>query len=1676
MSSILSRRRNEISNQDHLFNLQSEYLKAIKDAELDARRYSHWELSPSCVAALEKFGIVTIDRPHAGHAHPACKTIEEYIRVVVLPNLLKHQATTVLWSKENKCKEIANSINAEVTAINIAITAKDYTRYSSYQDEIPEIATEEAYIYDAAHYMEPADIYEIFARSPELITCFCTVVIPPELIDDLKSTAPCIYDYSKHDDGTFSFYPDGHVAGSYTQPLSGIWWFKHNAINGPEFTLTISKLDSYYAHHIYVITKRPCMLPTHIEFDFPDRVLLPNEVISYFALKYRTTNKDLFSATVNYALSVKVIQPEVMNARARQKANSLKCPTALADQLIAVQYATALNAAEWKFMPDALVITSPHHYITRMGPIRWMRIALNALHRAAWEDVLSNLDPPKYTARTPLTQYYLSSRSKHTTALTGTFSHINYRDLISLAVALLNGPYQALTNVTPPDVTGDNALLCGNASSSTSLPMPLFSAYAYTVVAERCFTSYLMARTLPHMPGLLLRSFRSLTRFYFRHPHVSYALAPTAVAVGLITCAIVPAVYSLTRSRLINSLHSLHLDNHMPKTVQVVYNNLKRCHLPHRLAQSDTPCITYNPKEIAVIVPDTPKRLTSALNTLLGDLQSNVPNPQPPPYIAATAPQLTHTLTSTNPSTLPQTSDAANPYTVCPTLFKHDTIEENVTCLLEMTEGDNACARCLAPTAPLSQTIPMRNGSNCLFTAVSQATGISIATLWLLYCHENTTLATAMVNNHNYGWSEPDITVLAFKTDHRITVFRKPEHGPTLAYGPISGLPITINYTPGHYSFSPPPAGNSEEKRNFMSQLKLSLDSKSMKTYAPNYKRAENFLKNIKNHAWGIVLPHEARFIKAAESCLMAPNKRRRVRLAVVMGTPGTGKTYPFTKLLASIPASADIYRMIFPTVQLRKETVCELNLPPGYGFKAPTPETPFTGSYAPIVIGDEAGKYPPGYFDLLIIMCPGIEVLILTGDPAQTIYNCTKPDNSLNSAQAEIDYFAPYAKCYLTTSRRFTAEYATQLGLPHIPNGNDGRIEITRRNVEAKINLVASDTVAKTMTELGRLTITFPGAQGGSYNHHYTIMPDKFSALADDRAWFTALTRGKRGLSVIVPSANIPHHRSAIARALFNQNWAQLRQAIQVHIAAHTPKHLLAPENMLAAHPCSVVDAKPSGNREPPAVNTTNLPHLSGILDETPEAFFFEPITETPLPVVPAIQDPTMRGLLDIKKYSPEAVENLHGLLCPIPSDPQSREVLYDGVMTQQIEENTLSHMMFLRHKRGDEATEKWTHYGRYVFGKNMTPLKDTAITGNILFTAFNQTFKPSYPTSFNTVDYELAAAQDQAKFVAKGFKVLSNIKGRADADWFDTHAELFTKGQTITKPGTFDRNAKMGQLVVSFNTFANFRFGALARYMTNVLNAALPDNIFFLDGKHDGDLSQFVLNKWDFTIDSTEDDYTAFDSTQGGEFLNFDAHLMRACQVPEVLIDDYLDFMCSLSTWMGKMGYMMPSGCKFTLKFNTTRSLAYQATKYKLPPKVPLCATGDDIACNAAPLERSSWRKVSKQLKLVSKRNTLRQPTFCGWVLTPCGVYKNPEILYQRTLYQKAKNNLSKAFFSYAADITPLKKNFEIISPYLTEEQCEMHFTTQQILHCEARRCGINLVRDFETPYGMKRHYDLQ
>jgi len=884
----------------------------------------------------------------------------------------------------------------------------------------------------------------------------------------------------------------------------------------------------------------------------------------------------------------------------------------------------------------------------------------------------------------------------------------------------------------------------------------------------------------------------------------------------------------------------------------------------------------------------------------------------------------------------------------------------------------------------------------------------------------------------------------------------------TKLFGGIKGADeIQIEYRPGHYYAKKVGGSDIAPSQSLLNKLVPKLFD-----FRPDLAAAERLLKNIESGHVGYLLPRNESFLRKCRSLIACPPEHAyKKKIAALFGLPGTAKSYPWIQALRKLGNSDnDLFRFISFEVGLRDEISKAFNLKSGLGYRLPTWEVPFLQSHAPIMIIDDVGKFPPGYVSLLALLCAGTTHILVNGDPTQDTYHCEKSGNTINDATPEVDNIAKYCYEYKLNMVRPCCGVAHHLGLPHECNTRPGSINTNAQPSDNNPIVTATQQSCATYTAIGRRAYTFSGSQGITFNSAYEIHTDKYAKLATDRAWFTALTRGRFSINIVRGDNTRSGfgYSSSIARALFTNNPNTIKQAVLAHIRKHVPGRLLDPNKLLG------------GSTDVTEV-TRLLPHLSGLLNETtrvaaPDANY--PIVDAgPNPDLPR---PDIRSVQHQLSNATEILRQLVGVaIQEVKRDKNLRERLVGELQTDQVDDTNELTGLFLRHKRADEATTKWSLDERIV-RPDWRNQKNHASLGHILFNQYVKTYRP-VPRDFNLTRWEEAEYEDQDRFLSKGLKQLAAISDRACPDWLLNRAELFLKGQSVTKPGTIGRDAKKGQIIISFCTELNILLGTMAKYMAREVADSLPDHIFSMDKNTDADLSTFA-RQFDYSRDSSEDDYEGFDQSQGPEFQVFDADLMRFHHIPEFYVEFYLDFVVDIHTFLTILGPMLATGYKFTLDFNSNRSRAYQATKYIIRFGTPMATVGDDVAINDTPPVAPMWQYLEHQFRLKSKRAVKRYPTFCGWIMNPIACFKDPELLLHRTVYQCARGNLPNCILSYMADITPLNQNLEMLSAYLTEEQLEQHAITVDLLNAEAKATGIKNFGKFTERYGQTRSYDIK
>jgi hypothetical protein len=734
-------------------------------------------------------------------------------------------------------------------------------------------------------------------------------------------------------------------------------------------------------------------------------------------------------------------------------------------------------------------------------------------------------------------------------------------------------------------------------------------------------------------------------------------------------------------------------------------------------------------------------------------------------------------------------------------------------------------------------------------------------------------------------------------------------------------------------------------------------------------------------------------FKSRLEPLLSPPAKDRNVRTGGVLGRPGAGKTTNFLDVIASHLA----HHHFMPDITVithsdagRSEIKQKLNLPKGRGSFVKTFETAFAEVLAPVVLIDDAGAFPPGYVDALVLAHPQIALVLFTMGPGQHVARANNPDGTGRICPTVARKLSTNACCYLTDVYRHPRQVALAFGWKTHSKA-DGTIIFGTPPAHCPTVDDHNDTAAASRA-VGHISHSLNDCQGLTFTNPYALMlsPRALNSV-DDEFMYTALSRGKADLYIVEINNNLSRYagaRSAILRGLVayqqGDNTA-LRTAIRDHEIRNLPAHLLDPTNQPAVYMKDVSSllypklpgtgvghacigdfaTQVSTMLQHPTMHTGHITYLASsnycyatrenAVNIVPHylAQYDDPILEQDdflsrfaeaLDTHDALGSPA-EGLCDFGQFDDlhagtaldvltdkntldEVAENLWG-----PINTEGREFNYGGTWTEQIDESSAASSLFPKHHPKDEATMNWSIHKR--MRRPRPPPQECFNSAYHLMAAYEQVFQPIWP-EFDDDHWDSCAQLSEGTYLAKGLKRLQNICERGDpSDVSRELAEIFMKSQSVTKIGSLLGDAKAAQLIYSFCTWHLAHMGPAQHYMFSCWRSSLPEHILLLNGLTHDDYAAWVEEHWDFKTTCFTSDYTAFDASQREWALSLDVQFMRKCHVPESLINEYLEWATVLETHLGPLGILIFSGFKFTWMFNTFNSMSFNALKYDIPPQ---------------------------------------------------------------------------------------------------------------------------------------------
>ncbi|QIL68840.1 RNA-dependent RNA polymerase [Papaya virus X] len=751
--------------------------------------------------------------------------------------------------------------------------------------------------------------------------------------------------------------------------------------------------------------------------------------------------------------------------------------------------------------------------------------------------------------------------------------------------------------------------------------------------------------------------------------------------------------------------------------------------------------------------------------------------------------------------------------------------------------------------------------------------------------------------------------------------------------------------------------------------------------FKPNQARARSFGSDTKNCRIGALTKHQPKeWLEVFAR--KTEMESRTVGLSVIHGTGGSGKSQALQDFIRQ---NKDVrLTVILPTNELRMDWIKKIPEAPLPMFK--THEKALMAPATPIVIMDDYTKLPAGFIEAYINTNAGVQTVIITGDPNQSAHH-EPNDMALTSKLEPFSNIATkFSRYYLNATHRNKRDLANMLGVYSEKNGTTV-VSMSSTLKDGLHLLVPSLYKKQAYGEMGHKVSTYSGCQGITADR-IQILIDNDTPMCSQQVMYTALSRAVHAIHFV---------NTGVDNDAF---WSKLRA---------TP-YLAAFLRLVKEEGAKEIKAREDEPTKEPAP-ATHFPVENGT------TFFENMVEQTP------------------EKYEREIFKERDGHSnCVQTEDP-----IVQLFPHQQAKDETLF-WATIEARLKISSPEK--NFEEFVSKKRI---------GDILFANYKIAMKlPKEPIAFDEKLWNVCADEVQKTYLSKPLHMLKNAEGRQSPDFDSKTIALFLKSQWVKKVEKMGQpRIKAGQTIASFAQEAVMLYGTMARYMRRVREVFQPPNIFINCEKTPEEMTKWARERWNFSRNSYANDYTAFDQSQDGAMLQFEILKARHHSIPEIYIQGYLDLKCCSKTFLGVLKIMRLTGEGPTFDANTECNIAFAHTKLKIPLGTAQLYAGDDCAFDYQPETKPSFKTIETEISLKSKPVIKKQikgewPEFCGMLITPLGIMKDPIKLWASLQLAVRTGNIKEVKESYERDLALAYQYGDQLHEIFSEEQSTAHQLT--------------------------------
>nr|WHN55394.1 polyprotein [Citrus leaf blotch virus] len=816
---------------------------------------------------------------------------------------------------------------------------------------------------------------------------------------------------------------------------------------------------------------------------------------------------------------------------------------------------------------------------------------------------------------------------------------------------------------------------------------------------------------------------------------------------------------------------------------------------------------------------------------------------------------------------------------------------------------------------------------------------------------------------------------------------------------------------------------------NEMLQSKVSAGVNYIQ-FAANFDYARTLANSFLNMTTGICL---GRVLDNGEKYFshLFEERPKQIGFDVVSicGFAGSGKSRQLQSWLHARKKGS--FCVVSPRSNLAADWSFKLELEPNEGRKVVTFESfiKMDKSKLDMIVIDELTLFPNGYLDLLVYELDKFNThcqLILLFDPLQARYY-SRLDESVLSFEHDVDRLIGGQNLrYIYSSHRMSKYFNRLFDVPCFNQAEtteeqklwifDDVYSITSlcidREEPCDVLLVESDLEKKAFSPIINV-MTFGESQGLTFNH-VCILLSESSAASNEFRWMVALTRARTRLSFCstflggIDEFKIKKGESLIISILQGERitFERLNMMVKCNLIKQEKRNGCRDE----------VDREERLEGDPFLKPFIFLgQRIQKDDDEIEEIEAREPTCQTHL----YITEPNF-GLC----YNFDFIR-----------EKEQREYREDMLVTNQFcdsydkvhingKRETPGPMRFKaiypKHSADDDMTFWMAVKKRLVFREeeeNYQRLSRAHLVGGLLYRNFKN--KLGLEFTFDQGLFEDSVNAFEKKKLEKSCGTIKSHSIRSDIDWALNDVFLFMKSQLCTKYEKQFVDAKAGQTLACFQHLILVQFAPWCRYLETQIRDQLPEEIYIHSNKNFDDLNKWVKKFFQRDI-CVESDYEAFDASQDEYILSFEIHLMKDAHFPQAVIDAYVDLKCKLGCKLGHFSIMRFTGEFCTFLFNTLANMAFTLCRYEWRRGQPIAFAGDDMcALNNLPTCHD-FDDLFELISLKAKVERTESPMFCGWRLTPYGIVKEPELVYNRFQVAIEEGKVMECLENYAIEVS--------------------------------------------------------